>query len=133
MHRVVIGIGSNIKPMEHIAKAREMIRKQHHFISESRFIQTRPIGFTDQPDFYNGVFLVDTEMSKKRFKKWLKVVEKKLGRVRTENRYGPRTIDLDIAVWDDTIVDPDFYQRDFLQKAVMEVYPELDITKQKSF
>lgn len=129
MHRVVIGVGSNIEPKAHIAKAREIIRQTHRLVSESKFIKTKPIGFTDQPDFYNGVFLVDTEMSKKSFKKWLKGVEETLGRVRTENQYGPRNIDLDIVIWDGNIVDPDVYDRNFLQKAVMEVYPEFDGSK----
>lgn len=133
MYRVVISVGSNIKPMENIAGAREMIRERHHFISESEFVKTKPVGFTDQPDFYNGVFMVETEMSRKVFTGWLKKVEKKLGRIRTGNKYGPRTIDLDIVVWDGNIVDPDVYRCDFLQKAVVEVYPELDIEKQESF
>ena len=127
MYRVVISAGSNINPDRYIPATREMIRSTHRLVSESRFVQTRPVGFLEQPDFYNGVFLVDTEMSRNELDKWLKEVEKKLGRVRTRNKNGPRTIDLDIVVWDGNIVDRDVVERDFLKAAVLEVLPEIDI------
>jgi 2-amino-4-hydroxy-6-hydroxymethyldihydropteridine diphosphokinase len=127
MHRVVIGAGSNIDPDRNIPAAREMIRQAHRLVSESRFVRTRPVGFIEQPDFCNGVFLVDTEMSRKDLDKWLKKVEEKLGRVRTQNKNGQRTIDLDIVVWDGNIVDRDVVERDFLKAAVLEVLPEIDI------
>jgi 2-amino-4-hydroxy-6-hydroxymethyldihydropteridine diphosphokinase len=127
MHRVVISAGSNIDPEKHIPAAREMIRSAHRLVSESRFIQTKPIGFLEQPDFWNGIFLIDTEMSRKDLNKWIKDVEKKLGRIRTANKYGPRTIDLDILVWDGNIVNQDLIVRDFLKTAVSEVLPEIDL------
>ena len=127
MHRVVISAGSNIDPGKHIPAAREMIQSIHRLVSESKFVQTKPIGFLDQPDFFNGVFLIDTEMSRNDLDKWLKEIEKKLGRIRTENKSGPRTIDLDIVVWDGNIVNQDLVERDFLKTAVLEVLPEIDL------
>ena len=105
-----------------------MIQQKHCLVSESKFVKTKPIGAINQPDFYNGAFLVDTEMDKNDFKEWLKDVEKQLGRVRTKNKYAPRNIDLDIVIWNGNVVDQDVYERDFLHKAVMEVYPDLDQT-----
>jgi 2-amino-4-hydroxy-6-hydroxymethyldihydropteridine diphosphokinase len=126
VHRVVISVGSNIDPEKHISAAREMIRREQRLISESRFVQTKPIGFFEQPDFSNGVFLIDTKMSRNELNKWLKGVENELGRVRTVNKYGPRTIDLDIVVWDGKIVNKDLIERDFLKTAVSEVLPEFE-------
>jgi 2-amino-4-hydroxy-6-hydroxymethyldihydropteridine diphosphokinase len=126
IHRVVIGVGSNIDPEKHISAAREMIRREHRLISESRFVQTKPIGFPDQSDFCNGVFLVGTKMSRNELDQWLKSIEEKLGRVRTANKNGPRTIDLDIVVWDGKVVDTDLAERDFLKTAVSEVLPDIE-------
>jgi 2-amino-4-hydroxy-6-hydroxymethyldihydropteridine diphosphokinase len=44
-----------------------------------------------------------------------------MGRDRTIPKFGPRNIDLDIVVWNGTIVDEDYYTRDFLQKSVAEL------------
>lgn len=121
MNRAVIGIGSNIKPEENVAKAREIIAQNHQVLAVSRFIETKPIGYTDQPNFVNGAMLIETVMNRMELKQWLHEVEIQLGRVRTENKYGPRTIDLDIVVWNGEIVDQDVHERDFLRDAVVEV------------
>jgi 2-amino-4-hydroxy-6-hydroxymethyldihydropteridine diphosphokinase len=132
MNRVVIGIGSNIHPRKHIKLAREMIKTSHRIISESRFIETDPIGFKEQNRFINGVIFIETNMNQTSLENWLKNVEEELGRVRTSNKYGPRTIDLDIVVWNGNITDADFFRRDFLKTAVLEVIPNLAIKKQNS-
>lgn len=124
-HRVVIGVGSNILPEVYIPLALESVRNAHTLLAESDRVVTRPIGFKDQPDFINGVLLIETEMERNELKAWLHRVEADLGRVRTSNINGPRTIDLDIVVWDGEIVDPDFDTRDFLRQAVYQVWPEL--------
>ena len=122
---MVIGAGSNISPEVHIPLARERIRNAHTLIAESDWVLTQPIGFKDQRDFLNGVFLIETEMNRDELVGWLHQAETELGRVRTSNKNGPRTIDLDIVVWDGEIIDPDFKTRDFLRQAVYQVWPEL--------
>jgi 2-amino-4-hydroxy-6-hydroxymethyldihydropteridine diphosphokinase len=57
----------------------------------------------------------------------LKELESKLGRVNTDNRYGPRTIDLDILVWNGEVVDEEVYEREFLRKSIKELLPDLDL------
>lgn len=83
------------------------------------------MGFTEQPDFLNGAFLIQTEDSWEIFNRKLKQIEIDQGRVKTENKNGPRSIDLDIVVWNKKIVDPDFYRRDFIKKTVLELIPDL--------
>lgn len=126
MNHVIIGVGSNILPEGNIAKARDRIASQHRLIAESAFVETEPIGFTDQPNFLNGVFHIETEFDYPSLKEWLLDTEKALGRRRGKNKYGPRTIDLDIVVWNGKIVDDDFHKRKFLRNAVLEVWPELE-------
>ncbi len=125
MAAAVISIGSNIDPERNIALAEKIIREQLHFITASDFVKTSPRGFADQPDFINGAFRVKTEMPLDELKNFLKTVEKRLGRERTENINGPRTIDLDVIVYDGQIVDDDFYKYDFVRTAVLELEPQL--------
>lgn len=120
---LVIGVGSNIDPEKNIALARIAIETQHKLIKESSFIKTEPIGFKDQDDFTNGAYLVKTKMSQEEINSWLKELEKKLGRVRTENKNGPKTIDLDILVWNGEVIDKDVAEREFLRDSIRELIP----------
>ena len=92
----------------------------------SQFVQTKPIGYTKQADFINGAFLIQTSLNQANLKQWLRVLEQSLGRMSTANKSGPRTIDLDIAVWNGTIVDTDIHEREFMKKAIIELCPELN-------
>lgn len=125
MNRAVVGVGSNIDAEENIAQARILIAAQLVFLAESKFIETEPIGFSAQPNFLNGAFLVETPLSRTELSVWLKGVEEKLGRIRTENKYGPRTIDLDLLVWNGEIIDEHVFSRRFLQESIKEVWPEI--------
>jgi 2-amino-4-hydroxy-6-hydroxymethyldihydropteridine diphosphokinase len=125
VNTAVVGVGSNLNAPQNIALAKEALSREHRLDKESAFVKTPPIGFSEQPDFLNGAFLVSTELSVNDFKKYLKNLENRLGRVRTGNKYGPRAIDLDIVVWNGTIVNKDFYERDFVRKTAMEVLPEI--------
>ena len=126
MSRAVIALGSNIRPQDNVPKAILRIGQTHRIMKKSRFTETPAIGSTPQPDFVNGALLIETAMDRDALKDWLRKVEAELGRVRSEDRNAPRTIDLDIVVWDGQIVDDDVYGRDFLRRAVEEVCPDLN-------
>ena len=126
-NRVVIGVGSNIRPEKNIGLAKTAIESSHELVKASTFVKTEPLGFKEQDKFTNGAFLVDTEMDKDELKSWLNNLESKLGRVRTDNKNGPRTIDLDILVWNGEVVDEDVIERDFVKESVSELLPELKI------
>ena len=127
MNRAVIGLGSNINPVENIAMARDTIAGEFKVIKFSSFVETDPIGFTDQDKFINGALLIETEMDERSLKSRLKDLESSLGRAKTENRYGPRAIDLDILVWNGDIVDMEVYEREFLKKSIEELIPDIKI------
>lgn len=127
MNKVIVGAGSNIKPMENIELAKEKLSSCTKMVDTSTFVRTEPIGYKDQNEFYNGAFLVSTQKKYNEFKNLLKKIENDLGRKRTGNINGPRTIDLDILVWNDMIVDEDVYERDFLKNAIRELLPDIDI------
>lgn len=129
VNEVIIGVGSNIDPQNNIDKARQLIAQKHLLKKASSFIETKPIGCKSQDNFLNGAFLIETEMDILTLKSWLKTLEAQLGRVKTENKNGPRTIDLDIIVWNRVVVDTEVYERDFLINSINELIPELEIKK----
>lgn len=120
-HLCIIGIGSNIDPQYNIDEALSILGREQEVVSVSSLIQTSPIGLVNQPDFLNGAVKVVTQMSMTDFKYYLKNIEDRLNRDRSAPKYGPRTIDLDILIWDGEIVDTDYYNRDFLQTSVSEI------------
>lgn len=122
---VIVGLGSNIQPATNIEKAVTIIKNKFLDIDRSCIIETEPIGFIGQDNFYNGALRFKTKLRLKALKQWLLDVEHRLGRVRTENKNSPRTIDLDILVWNGEIIDEDVYIRTFLQTAIEELWPGL--------
>ena len=121
MNTCVVGVGSNIQPEENIRKAIQILEEEHTLLSVSVMVQTEPIGIKDQPSFVNGAVKVSTSMKQEEFSAYLKTVEDRLKRDRTQPRFGPRTIDLDVVVWNGKVVDRDYYSREFLKNAVDEV------------
>ena len=88
----------------------------------SPFIKTKPVGIIKQSDFINGAVKIETRMERDELKIFLKGIEDRLGRDRSAPKFGPRTIDLDIVVWNGKIIDDDYYSREFLRKSVDEVF-----------
>lgn len=127
LNEVVIGVGSNIDPESNIKEAKKAVELTHDLIKTSSFIETEPIGCKNQNNFLNGAFLIETEMDTLTLKSWLKNLEEKLGRVKSENKNGPRTIDLDIIIWNREVVDNEVYERKFLLNSINELLPELKI------
>jgi len=127
LNEVVIGIGSNINPKINIKKAKELISTKVKILKISSFIETEPLEVKKQNNFINGSILIKTDMNKNALKFWLRNLEVNLGRIRTPNKYGPRTIDLDILVWNGEVVDGDVYKRSFLRLSMKELLPDLKL------
>ena len=126
-HEVVIGLGSNIDPEANLEQAVLELKSRFKVSKRSQWTRTKPIGIQDQPDFYNGALLMETELEQQSLKMELKRIEDILGRDRSLPKFGPRTIDLDILIWNKKVVDEDFYERDFLRKGVKEIIPDLEL------
>ncbi len=121
MNECILGIGSNIDAEKNIAEMLQVLKQKVDIINVSSFIKTKPIGITNQPNFTNGAVKIQTELPEKKLKKVLKGIEDQMGRDRSQPKFGPRCIDLDIVVWNGKIVDPDYYTRDFLKTSVDEI------------
>jgi 2-amino-4-hydroxy-6-hydroxymethyldihydropteridine diphosphokinase len=118
MNECIIGIGSNLDAETNIGKMLKILAEKVEVVSISSFLETKPIGITKQPDFLNGAVKIHTLYPFEELNRLLKNIEDELGRDRTAPKFGPRTMDLDIVVWNDKIIDPDYYTRDFLKNAV---------------
>ncbi len=125
MNTAIISVGSNMDPELHIRLAEEIITREQTFQKKSRFVRTKPLGAVKQPDYRNGAFLVSTDLDLTAFEIYLKDVEARLGRPRNGDSWGPRTIDLDVVVWNDRVIDSDFYTREFVRNAALELVPDL--------
>lgn len=121
MNDCIIGIGSNIEADMNITEMLRLLAVKVEIIQVSQMIQTKPIGITEQADYTNGAVRIRTGMSLEALSLYLKMLEDQMGRDRSQKKFGPRNIDLDILIWNNTIVDPDYYTRDFLRKSAAEL------------
>jgi 2-amino-4-hydroxy-6-hydroxymethyldihydropteridine diphosphokinase len=117
----VIGVGSNIEPHVFVPAAIRALAAAFGPVHLSRFVHTDPIGRPAQSRYLNGAVLVRTDLPAERLQDRLRHIEDELGRVRTDDKYAPRTIDLDLVVYDGTPIDPDVGERPFLAAAVAEL------------
>lgn len=132
-HRVFIALGSNLGDKEnYIFQGVEELKSCEDCIIEkvSKTIVTKPYGVTDQPDFLNGMLQMRTLLTPEELLAKLQEIEFHADRKRKEH-WGPRTLDLDIILYDDLILDTeeltiphiDMQNRDFVLKPLAELAP----------
>jgi GTP cyclohydrolase IA len=110
MISVLIALGSNIDPQRNLAQAVSRLRRQPGVRLEavSRVYESAPVGVcTPQPVYLNAAVRVETDLDPHALKAVLRGIERALGRVRTEDKYAPRPIDLDIACYGQQVFDLD--------------------------
>ena len=108
MTRAYVGLGANLGDREAtIRRALELLarEKEVEVVAVSELRETEPVGVVDQPRFLNGATAVDTSLSARELLDVLLRIERDLGRVREGERWGPRTIDLDLLLYGDEEVD----------------------------
>jgi 2-amino-4-hydroxy-6-hydroxymethyldihydropteridine diphosphokinase len=98
--------------------------------------RTPPWGVTEQPPFVNICIAVDTDLGPHALLAHAQTVERALGRDRArEQRWGPRSVDIDIAAYDDvtlsdrdlTLPHPRLFERAFVLVPLAEIAPDLQI------
>lgn len=131
-----IGLGSNLGEREEtLQRALELLggRDGIRLVAVSPLRETDPVGYLDQPRFLNGAAQIETDLSPLELLAVLLDVERTLGRVREGPRFGPRTLDLDLLLYDDEIVDepglavphPRLHERRFVLEPLTELDPAL--------
>lgn len=139
MHTVYLSLGSNQGDSEKLLKkAVKMLQKPLQSLVASSIYRTKAWGKTDQPDFLNLVVRGETTLSPLELLDQTQSIEKQLHRVRKE-RWGPRTMDIDILLYDDLRLDserlkiphPYMLVRDFVLIPLLEIAPELSFEGKK--
>lgn len=100
MGRACLSLGSNIEPERHIALAFAALRERFGDILASAAYRTPAVGF-DGPDFVNAAAVIDSDLDPRALNDWLHALEDAHGRDRRGPRYGDRTLDVDIVLYDD--------------------------------
>jgi 2-amino-4-hydroxy-6-hydroxymethyldihydropteridine diphosphokinase len=127
-----VGLGANVGDREaQIREAAQLIGADRL----SRLIETEPWGLEDQPRFLNAAAEVDTALPPRMLLDRLLAVERRLGRLRTGKRWGPRTIDLDLLLYGFETIDepglvvphPFLLERAFVLEPLCELAPMLEI------
>jgi 2-amino-4-hydroxy-6-hydroxymethyldihydropteridine diphosphokinase len=134
-----VGVGANVgRPRQTIAAALALLEQESDLdlVAVSTLRETDPVGYEEQPRFLNGVVELATELSPRELLERLLAIETRLGRVRGEGpRFGPRTIDLDLLLYDEQTVDepglklphPRMHERRFVLEPLAELDPALDV------
>lgn len=102
MVRAYIGLGSNLDdPERQLRRALEALAQlpQTRLAGCSRFYRSVPLGPQDQPDYINAVAALDTTLEAETLLDALQAIETAQGRVRGPERWGPRTLDLDLLLY----------------------------------
>lgn len=128
MARIVIGIGSNVKPEENLRSCAELLRELFPEIVFSSVYETAPVGPADQPAFLNAVARFESKESAAAIAEKLRGIERKLKK-NLPYPQGPRTIDLDLLLYgnehietsDLTIPHPRMHERKFVLEPLCDV------------
>mgnify|MGYP005751058203 FL=1 len=133
-----VGLGSNLDdPRRQVEQAlRELAALPDTVLAaRSSLYRSAPMGPADQPAYINAVARLDTRLAPEALLDALQAVEAAHGRLRTGERWGPRTLDLDILLYGDARLDsprlkvphPGMAERNFVLEPLAELAPELDI------
>jgi len=134
-HIAYIGIGSNLgdKVYQCEKAISEILRAdQNKLLAKSSLFKTKPIGYTSQDWFINGVIKIETDLEPLDLLRLLKDIESRLGREKTF-RWGPRVIDLDILLFDEEEIEmeglqiphPRLQERQFVLIPLAEIDPDV--------
>lgn len=135
MIRVYLALGSNLAdPLHQVRNALDALDAipQTRRAAVSSFYRTPPYGPPDQPDYLNAAVALDTELSPEALLDHTQRIELEQGRVRKAERWGPRTLDLDILLFGDRVLNTprltvphyDMHNRAFMLVPLLEIAPQ---------
>jgi 2-amino-4-hydroxy-6-hydroxymethyldihydropteridine diphosphokinase len=136
--RAYVGLGSNLDvPVEQVRAGMAALRElpDSHVLKCSSLYRTAPIGVVAQPDFINAVCALDTALIPQALMRRLLAIENARGRRRGSERGGPRTLDLDLLLYENmelqspelTLPHPRLHERAFVLHPLFEIAPTLNV------
>ena len=129
-----ISVAGNLEPEKNLPRALELLNERTGLVAISTFYRTAAIERPEQPDYLNGVAMVWFDGDARTLKFGvLRAIEEELGRIRVQDPYEARTVDLDLLLFGKAVVnenglvlpDPDLWLRPFVAAAAIELSPDL--------
>ncbi|MDN5782371.1 MAG: 2-amino-4-hydroxy-6-hydroxymethyldihydropteridine diphosphokinase [Luteimonas sp.] len=132
MARACLSLGSNIEPEANLRSAIAALRARFGHVSVAQVYRTHAVGF-DGGDFLNAAAVVDTEIEPEALDAWLHALEDAHGRDRSGPRFGDRTLDIDLVLYGERIVEGpghlrvprDELRHAFVLRPLAEIAPEM--------
>ena len=132
MARAYLSLGSNVEPRRYLPVAIAALRERFGDIAVSPAYRSRSVGF-DGADFVNLAVGLDTELSPEALNDWLHALEDRHGRRRDVPRYSDRTLDIDIVLYGDRVIDGPGHlqiprkelQHAFVLRPIADIAPDL--------
>jgi 2-amino-4-hydroxy-6-hydroxymethyldihydropteridine diphosphokinase len=109
MYSALLNMGSNIDPEQHLLQAAAALRALCPTACFSAVYRSAAVGM-DGDDFLNACCLLQTELPLEALRQQLKILEDAQHRDRSQGSWRPRTLDLDILIYDGTVIDDDIYR-----------------------
>jgi 2-amino-4-hydroxy-6-hydroxymethyldihydropteridine diphosphokinase len=137
-HRAYLGLGANLGQRKRQLRHALALLHRSPAVAVRRvsgFIETEAVGGPpDQPQYLNGAAELRTSLSPHALLNFLRAIERRLGRVRSLERNAPRTIDLDLLLYDDRVIDepqltlphPRIHERAFVLRPLCQLAPNLE-------
>lgn len=124
LHRAYLSLGSNIEAKVNLPKAVELLQGVGEIEAVSSVWESESVGF-DGPNFLNACVLFLTPLGPIEFKEQIiRPIEAELGRVRSDEKNAPRTIDIDIVLYDENPLNTDFWEYAFVIVPLAELIPD---------
>jgi 2-amino-4-hydroxy-6-hydroxymethyldihydropteridine diphosphokinase len=134
--RAYVGLGANLGDRERTVRAAvDALAAEDgvEVVAVSTLRETEPVGVGQQPLYLNGAAELETTLTARELLDWLLAVEQRFGRSRVPGEHGPRTLDLDLLLYGDEVIDergltvphPRLHERRFVLEPLAELAPGL--------
>ena len=124
LHKVYLNLGSNIQPEINLVRAIQILSEYGEVRGVSNAWESQSVG-APAPNYLNACVLFLSSLNKFDLKeKVIRPIETRLGRERSEDKYIPRTMDIDIILFDDHLHKDSFWNDAFVIVPLAEIYPE---------
>lgn len=123
-HLAYLNLGSNIQPETNLVRAVELLHEEGGVLKVSSAWESQSVG-AEGPNYLNACVLFRTTFMQVKLKeRIIRPIEARLGRKRSENKFAPRTIDIDIVLFDDVPYNDKFWRYAFVIVPLAEIYPQ---------
>jgi len=124
VHQAYLSLGSNIRPEANLPKAIDLLSKHGEILKVSSVWESEAVG-SGGPNFLNACVLFSTPLLYSELKDQVtRPIEDRLGRKRTEDKNAPRTMDIDIVLFDDRSCNDKFWNQAFVVIPLAEIHPK---------